>query len=148
MFKISSLTRAIDFQKILRKLVYPAVKLSYHTKGSAFDLKLTNKFRDDWNTYLKAKPVNSEKSRLDLINELYSSGVLPTLYNLADNGVIEKDYALYAAYLAIMKAVEKMPVDVVDEIPFFIQFENETESKIVGINPVLHIQLREGELEN
>lgn len=148
LFKISSLTRAIDFQKILRKLVYPAVKLSYHTKGSAVDLKLTNKFRKDWNAYLEAKPVNSEKTRLDLINELYFSGTLPTLNNLAENGVIEKDYPLYAAYLAIMNTVEKMPVDVVDEIPFFIQFEDETERKILGINSVLHIQLREGELEN
>ena len=79
-----------------------------------------------------------EEYRLQKITKLFRQGTLPTVNNLVMANILHEDHELVQTYKAIVNSLPDDSLVVIDEMPFFIRFNNE--GNIIRLNPVLHLQ--------
>lgn len=138
--EITSATRSLELQALLRKLGYHATYISYHTVGQAIDLHFTARILEQFNKDYLYQPVSSSstKTRLVLVNELYQQDVQPTFRNLLLRGVLTNDYSMVKELHAIENSLLGKGVDIIDETPFGLRID--AKGKITEINPTFHLQ--------
>lgn len=139
-FQVSSTTRSIAYQRLLRKLVFVAARSSFHNAGLAIDLSLTDDGKALWDAALRrAAPDGSGRDGYAVIGEMIEGGAWPTVERLIAEGVVEEDDAVAVAYRAVLRGAADAGLAVIDETPFYILFDEATGLPI-RVNIVLHIQ--------
>ncbi|MBI2617538.1 hypothetical protein HYW55_05355 [Candidatus Gottesmanbacteria bacterium] len=133
--EISSATRFLKLQILLKeKLGYLAASISYHTKGAAIDLKLSEATKKRFDVYLK------EKTRLDQATVLYQNNTPLTISNLIKNGVVDENNEGAQVFRIIEDLIKEKGVELIDETFFGIRLDKD--GNITEINPVFHLQYK------
>lgn len=136
--EISSATRFLTLQTLLKeKLGYLAAKISYHTKGSAIDLKLSEDAEKRFDNYMKEE-INGKTPRLEKVTSFYKQGTPLTIANLVKFGVLDKNQEIAQLLAIIEETVKEKGVEIIDETFFGVRLDKE--GKVTDINPVLHLQ--------
>lgn len=140
-YEISSATRAIKLQALLRKLGYPAARASFHNLGKAIDFKLTKEAGKKFGALLSEK-LPDGTTRLEKIDAMIKAGTYPTMALLISEKIVPGDYSLVQAYKVLMAKSEEVGVQIYDETPFFLTF-SQKDNKLEWVSPVLHLQLKD-----
>ncbi len=136
--EISSATRLLKLQTLLKeKLGYLAAKISYHTKGAAIDLKLSEEAEKRFDDYMKEE-VDGKTLRLAKVTSFYKQGTPLTIANLVKFAVLDKNQELAQVLAIIEENAPGKGVELIDETFFGIRLDKE--GNVTDINPVFHLQ--------
>ncbi|MBI2029608.1 hypothetical protein HYT02_04285 [Candidatus Gottesmanbacteria bacterium] len=136
--EISSATRFLKLQTLLKeKLGYLAAKISYHTKGAAIDLKLSQDGEKRFDDYMKEE-INGKTPRLEMVTSFYKQGTPLTIANLVKFGVLDKNQELGKVLAIVEETMAGKGVEIIDETFFGIRLDKE--GNVIDLNPVLHLQ--------
>lgn len=172
-FRMSSSVRSITQQSAFYKLGYPAVKLSYHTKGRAVDFPLsitsheeTPSFYERFNQsngqfikeeidgILTGKYVEIEENKMLLkLNEYIKNGNIVNIENLVKAEILDEENEV----VKVWKLLASIPgITVLDESHFFtsllkpevIMLNNSEDFEVYSweLRPVFHVQLNEKQI--
>jgi uncharacterized protein YcbK (DUF882 family) len=140
LYEVSSATRALELQGLLRKLGYPAAKASYHNVAKAVDFKLSSEAAKNFAGLLSTK-LPDGSTRMEKIEALIKEDKYPTMELLLAEKILPRDNQLALAYLKVKSLAPSLGIQVYDETPFFVSFD-ET-GKVKRVAPVLHLQMRD-----
>ncbi len=96
-YEVSSATRPLELQELLRKLGYPAAKASFHNLGKAIDFKLSKEAAKRFADFLNEKLPGSSgtvTTRMEKIDQMVKTGTYPTMEILIARGSLPKDHEL------------------------------------------------------
>ncbi len=136
--EISSSVRFLKLQTLLKeKLGYLASKISYHTKGAAIDLKLSEDAKKRFDAYMKEE-ISGKTPRLDQVSQLYRQGTPLTVMNLVRHGIFDKSHELVQVLAILEETVKEENVEIIDETFFGVRVDKD--GNVTEINPVFHLQ--------
>lgn len=140
LYEVSSATRALELQALLRKLGYPAAKASYHNVAKAVDFKLSSEAAKNFAALLNTKMPNG-LTRMEKIDSLIKEDKYPTMELLLTEKILPRDNPLALAYLKVKSLAPTLGIQVYDETPFFVNFDES--GKVKRVAPVLHLQMKD-----
>lgn len=139
--ELTSATRSLELQNLLRKLGYYATKVSYHTMGAGVDFRFSSDVKKNFDENYLKKPIQegSEKNRLDRLNELHQQGAKLTLDTLIEKGILPQDHEMAKTYAILKQSAAGKPLILIDGTPFGIRFDDKT-GKVKDFRPVFFLQ--------